>query len=60
MKQITEQHESLEARLPRVYQSPKIIYEGTISTRAGSPTDPIVPSDDRVVDPVDLFSDEAN
>ena len=58
MKQVMEQGNNIEARVLQVYQSPKIIYEGTISTRAGSPSGPIAPSDDRVIDPVDLFDDK--
>ena len=38
----------------RTYEAPAIIYEGNISTRAGSPL--IVP-DSGDVDPADLFSE---
>lgn len=39
------------------YVAPAIIYQGQISSRAGSPTDPIVPGGDHTVDPIDLFDD---
>lgn len=38
----------------RVYKAPAIIYEGTISTRAGTPLPP-GPGGDDGVDPADLF-----
>lgn len=38
------------------YQAPEIIYEGVISTRAGTPTDPGGPGF-APADPVDLFGD---
>jgi hypothetical protein len=38
------------------YQRPAIIYEGFITTRAGSPINS-VPDGDRTVDPADLFGD---
>jgi len=41
----------------QVYTPPAIIYQGQISTRAGSPIGPIAPSDDGTVDPIDLFGD---
>ncbi|MBP7999935.1 MAG: hypothetical protein KA314_03720 [Chloroflexi bacterium] len=46
-------------RTRNFYESPAIIYEGTISTRAGSPIGPISPSDERSSAPtdVDLFDD---
>ena len=40
------------------YSAPTIIYEGQISTRAGSPVGPIAPTDRGDVDPIDLFSDQ--
>lgn len=40
------------------YQPPAIIYEGTISTRAGSPIGPRPGGDDQAIDPVDLFGDD--
>lgn len=43
--------------LNRRYVAPAIIYQGQISSRAGSPTDPIVPGEDHDVDPIDLFDD---
>ncbi len=42
----------------REYQTPAIIYEGVISTRAGSPVGPIAPTDLENPDPIDLFSDQ--
>lgn len=43
--------------LNKHYVAPTIVYQGQISSRAGSPTDPIVPGEERDVDPVDLFDD---
>ena len=40
------------------YNPPAIIYEGQISTRAGSPVGPIAPSDSQDVDPIDLFNNQ--
>ncbi|MBK9052465.1 MAG: hypothetical protein IPL78_16610 [Chloroflexi bacterium] len=60
MKQISEEVVDGKVQPLRVYQSPAVIYEGTISTRAGSPIGPISPSDDRAIDPVDLFGDDSN
>jgi len=42
----------------REYQTPAIIYEGVISTRAGSPVGPIAPTDLESPDPIDLFGDQ--
>ena len=60
MKQIPGKVMANKEPVLRVYQPPAVIYEGTISTRAGSPIGPISPSDDRVVDPVDLFGDDGS
>jgi hypothetical protein len=43
---------------PRVYTPPAIIYQGQISSRAGSPSGPIAPTDERDTDPIDLFEDK--
>lgn len=40
------------------YTPPAIIYEGQISSRAGSPVGPIAPTDGQDVDPIDLFNNE--
>jgi len=60
MKQISGEAMANKEPALRVYQSPAVIYEGTISTRAGSPIGPIAPSDERGVDPVDLFGDDGS
>ena len=55
MNTLSEQ--SKQGQTLREYQTPAIIYEGVISTRAGSPVGPIAPSDREGTDPIDLFSD---
>jgi hypothetical protein len=47
----TKQENAEEKRA--VYETPAIVYEGLISTRAGSPL--IVPDDGEGIDPSDLF-----
>ncbi|MBP7998282.1 MAG: hypothetical protein KA314_03350 [Chloroflexi bacterium] len=42
----------------KLYTPPTIIYEGQISTRAGSPAGPIAPTERQEVDPIDLFDNE--
>jgi hypothetical protein len=44
-----------DRRLP--YQKPAIIYQGTITTRAGSPATITGDPEDAGVDPSDLFGD---
>lgn len=39
----------------RVYEAPAVIYEGKISTRAGSPTSVDDGASGHVIDPSDLF-----
>ncbi len=51
-------HPQVETTTSR-YVPPAVIYQGQISTRAGSPIGPIAPSDDRDVDPVDLFASQS-
>lgn len=61
MKQTAKLDESFQVqKVANVanYQPPAIIYEGTISTRAGSPIGPRPGGDDQAIDPVDLFGDD--
>ncbi|MCL4867650.1 MAG: hypothetical protein KJ063_01665 [Anaerolineae bacterium] len=58
MKQIDKLDEPYQAQKVANYQPPAIIYEGTISTRAGSPIGPRPGGDDQAIDPVDLFGDD--
>lgn len=56
MSTISEQPQ--QGQSLREYQTPAIIYEGVISTRAGSPVGPIAPTDLESPDPIDLFNDQ--
>ena len=56
MKPLSDSSSKGKDQKSKPYETPAIIYEGTITTRAGSGGEgPIAPPDDNKVNPEDLF-----